>query len=397
MHEPEMTPFERQLAGRLRAHSAIEVPSSNALAHARQAMTTPRGSRFGGAWASLASPMRAAIVVALLGAAFVGAVLVGAQLLQNRPTVVLPEPSRPAPSELAVLPAGEDMRARWLANVGSIPGIGNGSGPVTLTIDPTGGVLSIANLAPGASFVSRVTTIGDRLHLQLISDGAGCIAGALGEYVQTQSNDGSQLTLALVADVCPTRSATVARTWDRTLVGSTTVGAGIVDAFDPPFAITLPNARYEARVLDDWIEIGDPVSGFSLMVFKNPQGFVDACSQDEVRYPYAPGAAAFVAYYRQNDAFTVVEATPLTIDGHSAIHLVTKVRVEGARCPGAELYALTPRACNCHFLGGDDSLYLVDVGPDTFLFQLSPTTDAATELPIINTIRIPYEPGAASP
>jgi hypothetical protein len=121
---------------------------------------------------------------------------------------------------------------------------------------------------------------------------------------------------------------------------------------------------------------------------------VDACSTDEVRYPYQPGAAAFVDYYRQNDAFTVVEATPLTIDGHNAIHLVTKIRVEGSRCPGSELYALTPKACSCHFFGGDDSLYLVDVGPDTVLFQLSPTTDSVAELPIINTIRIPYVPGA---
>ena len=49
-------------------------------------------------------------------------------------------------------------------------------------------------------------------------------------------------------------------------------------------------------------------------------------------------------------------------------------------------------SCDCHFFGGNDSLYLVDVGEDTFLFQLTGTTDVATEMEIINTIRIPYSP-----
>jgi hypothetical protein len=230
-----------------------------------------------------------------------------------------------------------------------------------------------------------------------VNDSGGCAAGAEGVFRLAQSSDRGRLTITTVSDACPTRSAALSRIWDRNLMGPTTVGAGIVDALDPTFAIRLPDARYEARTLDDFVEIADPHSAFSLIVFKNPQGFKDSCSSDQVRYPYKPGAAAFVDYYRQNDAFIVVDATPLKIDGHDATHLVTKIRVEGARCPGAELYAVTPKNCNCHFFGGDDSIYLVNVGTDTFFFQLSPTVDAAAEMPIISTIRIPYVQGEPSP
>jgi hypothetical protein len=397
MHDLEMTPFETRLAGRLRTHSLIDVRSPNALALARQAMATGRRTGFAAAWRSLASPVRAAVVVALLGSVVIGALIVGAQLLREQQAVVLPTPSR-LPTSVPVGPPGEDLRARWLAIVEELPALGTGSGPVTLTIDPTGSQLSLANLGPGASFLSRTALLasGD-LQLELAAAAGNCAVGAMGVYRLQFSTDGARLTMTALSDACANRGLALGRTWERTLVGPTTIGAGLVDSFDPMFAIRLPDGHYEARVLDDWIEIGDPATGFSLMVFKNPQGFADSCSDGEVRYPYSPGAAAFVAYYRQNDAFTVVEATPLTIDGHDAIHLVTRVRVDGARCPGADLYALTPQACDCHFFGGDDSLYLVDLGPDTFLFQLSPTVDSATELPIIRTIRIPYSPGEASP
>jgi len=399
MHDLDMTQFEERLESRLRLYAGIEVRPGSPRLIAREAMASRRRSGLAMAWVSLRPPVRLALVFALLGSLLVGGLLIGSRLLRPILTVTQPSPSFDVPSNAPLGgPAGEDIRSRWLANVGTIPGLGNGSGPVTLTIDPTGSVLALANLDPGASFTSRTSSVaGDELRIELVSDSGGCRAGAEGVYGLVQSTDGSRLTITAVSDACPTRSVALSRTWDRTLVGPTTVGAGIVDTFDPPFAIRLPDARYEARTLDDFIEIADPGSGFSLIVFKNPQGFADSCSTDEVRYPYTPGAGAFVDYYRQNDAFTVIEATPLQIDRHDAIHLVTKIRVEGARCPGADLYAVTPRNCNCHFYGGDDSIYLIDIGADTFFFQLSPTTDSAAEMPIINTIRIPYVPGEPSP
>ena len=165
---------------------------------------------------------------------------------------------------------------------------------------------------------------------------------------------------------------------------------------EPNFWIRLPDASYESRTLDDFIEVTDPAGG-GLVVMKNPQGFADSCSPNQVRYPYAPGAAAFVAYFRQNKAFIVSSATSLKIDGHDAIHLVLAARVKDAPCPGADLYAYTPKACDCHFFSGDDNLYLVDVGSDTFMFELPVTADPASDLPVIQSIRIPYSPGEPSP
>ena len=97
-----------------------------------------------------------------------------------------------------------------------------------------------------------------------------------------------------------------------------------------------------------------------------------AGSDEEVPRPYTPGAAAFVAYDGQNDAFTVVEATPLTIDGHDAIHLVPRSRWTA--------HVVHPRTSTprrqktaCATSSAASSLYPVDFGADTYLFQLSPT------------------------
>jgi hypothetical protein len=398
MREPEMTAFELQLAKRLRAHSAIEAPPVNALSLAREIMTTRRpGIR--NAWASLSMPLRIGIVAALIASLMVGALLVGIQLVRINPTVFLPDPSRPAvTANTDPVPVGfapEDLRARWLANVGEIPQLGNGAGPVTLTLDPAGALLSLANLATGMSFSSftQVLSSGD-LRLQLVEATATCPAGSEGVYRLDRSSSGGRLTLVAVRDDCTNRSLALSRTWDRTLTAPTTVGAGMVDSMDPNFAVTLPPAKYEARMLTDFIDIEATDRDFGMDVVKNPQGFADACNPDQVRYPYAPGAAAFVEYFRQNKAFIVVSTTPLKIDGHDAIHLVINRRVEGDRCPGSELYAFTPKACECHFFAGDDSFYLVDVGQDVFMFQLALKPDFSLDLPIIQSIRIPYVPGA---
>ena len=396
-------PFDDEslLEARLKAHAAVAVRPFDAMAITATAVArAPRRAAtlsWLGPWSgreSRSTAIRIALVGLLLVAAAAGAVLVGAALrdrepFPDRPALVLPSASPSA----AILSGPTDVaiRATWVANALPLPLLQNGAGPVSLTIDSAGGRLAVANFAPGAAFASAADEVAtDMIHVVLDRDSGGCRAGAEGVYRLALDSDGMLLTLSMVSDACHSRGQALARTWARSLNGSSSRGAGIVDTMGTAFGVKLPDDTYEARTLDGFIEIGGS-NGFSLMVFKNPQGFADSCSDQQVRYPYAPGAAAFVAYYRQNDAFTVVAATPITIDGHDAIHLVTKVNVVGARCPSAPLYALTPKDCNCHFFGSDDSLYLVDVGTDTFLFQLSPPTDTAAEMQIINSIRIPYE------
>jgi hypothetical protein len=304
------------------------------------------------------------------------------------PASVAPSGSGPAVGD--ALDAA--LRASWIAVAKTNDVLGNGSGPVSFTVDAAGTAIAAGNFGPGLSFPSTVAAIApDRFVVVLTVDVGGCHAFAQGVYRWSFSPDRSLLTLTAVSDDCAQRGAAFARTWARSLVGATTIGAGVVDTMDANFAITLPDDTYTARTLVDFIEIGGS-NGYSLMVFKNPQPFVDACSTDEQRVPYVPGAAAFVASFRSNDAFTVSAATPLKIDGHDAIHVVIGGKSNYARCPGAALYEYTPKACVCHFIvgpGGADSMYLVDVGADTFMFIVSPFGSAG-ELDAITSIRIPF-------
>jgi len=129
------------------------------------------------------------------------------------------------------------------------------------------------------------------------------------------------------------------------------------------------------------------------MVFKNPQPFVDACSTNEERVPYKPGADAFVATFRANDAFDVSATEELTVGGHRTVHVNIGGKANYARCPGEALYLYTPRECLCHFVVGQgeaDSTYLVEVGEDTFMFVVSPI-NSPNERAIIDSLRIPYD------
>ena len=73
--------------------------------------------------------------------------------------------------------------------------------------------------------------------------------------------------------------------------------------------------------------------------------------------------------------------------------MVIEGKADYARCPGQELYQYTPQACQCHFIVGQgdaDSMYLVEVDGDTFLFIVSPI-NSPNEREIIDSIRIPYQ------
>ena len=59
------------------------------------------------------------------------------------------------------------------------------------------------------------------------------------------SPDGLLLTLTPVIDPCISRGEALGRTWARSLVGTSTRGAGVVDTMVPTFAVTLPDDTYE--------------------------------------------------------------------------------------------------------------------------------------------------------
>ncbi len=67
----------------------------------------------------------------------------------------------------------------------------------------------------------------------------------------------------------------------------------------------------------------------------------------------------------------------------------------GAGAPCAEppdgLYLWTPKDCLCHFVGGHDSLYIVDLpNGDTLMFEVSPVDeDNPVERQVIDSLQIP--------
>jgi len=303
-----------------------------------------------------------------------------------------------APSTAPTAQAGggalaDTLRAEWISFTSENPILENGAGPVSLTIGPSGVDVIAANFGPGLEYPSTTTAIGaDQFEVALTRDGRNCRAGDRGTYRWSLSADRSQLTLTSVADSCPKRMTVLERTWARSLTGPTIVGSGVVDSLDPDFAITLPDDTYATRTLDDFVEIASQ-AGVALMVFKNPQPFVDACSTNQERVPYEPGADAFIATFRANDAFDVSPTEELTVGGHRTLHVNIGGKANYARCPGEALYLYTPRECLCHFVvgqGDTDSTYLIEVGEDTFMFVVSPI-NSPNERAIIDSIRIPFD------
>jgi hypothetical protein len=355
-----------------------------------------RRPRFGGSWRPT-TMQRLAIVAAVAAIA----VATGTFLVLQRPTTNVGPPPSPSTSPPASLtangggatPLDDVLRSTWLAFANESQVLGTGAGPVTLRVSSVGTSLEAANFGPGHGYASTAFQIEpNRIEVLLDRAGGDCAAGARGVYGWTLSEDRSMLTIYNVSDECANRSRVLQRVWARSLADASTVGAGVVTTIDPGFAVTLPDDAYEARTtLNDFVEIAGPNE--SLMVFKNPQPFVDACSTDEERVPYQPGAAAFIEAFRNNDAFDVGEATPLTIGGHDALRVTIGGKANYARCPDQELYEYTPKECGCHFVvgqGGADTMYLVDVGPDTFMFIVSPFGNPA-ERQIIDSIQIPFQ------
>ena len=406
--------FERLLEARLKAHAAGAIRAFDATAITATAVArAPRRAAarsWLGPWqgrGSRSAAMRIAVIGLLLVAAAVGAVLVGAVLRDRQPipdrlalvppsaspAPSVPPSASPAPSAPSGGPLDDALRATWLAFASEDPVLQTGAGPVSLSVSPIGTGIDAANFGPGHGYASLASNIGpDLIEVALDRAAGDCAAGARGVYRSLLSDDRSQLTLTVVSEDCSSRGLVFARRWVRSLATPGSVGAGIVTTLEPNFTIALPDDTYESRTtLPDFIEIAG-ING-SLLVFKNPQLFVDSCSTAEERVPYQPGAAAFVEAFRNNDAFDLGKATELKVGGHGAIQVTVRAKANYARCPGQELYEYTPKACQCHFVlgqGDAETIYLVDVDADTFLFSISPFSNEV-ERQIVDSIRIPAQ------
>jgi hypothetical protein len=249
--------------------------------------------------------------------------------------------------------------------------------PSTVTI--AADVLSLTSTAPGSNVVSDGRTL------------AGCATGDVGQFRASTSPDGMLLTLVPIHDACVARPVVLGRTWARSLTADSLGGPGIVNAFEPRFAVTLPAGPFSAARTSDAVEITAADGSVSLLAWKDPQGFKDPCDSGAGRYEIAPGADAFVAYFRQNPAFTVVSTEELEVDGHRAVRLVIDARTDHP-CPAGFSIQWQPRAetsdLSWHLLPGDrDSLYLVELPDVTAMFEVLPLQP--TERSIIDSITFP--------
>jgi hypothetical protein len=224
----------------------------------------------------------------------------------------------------------------------------------------------------------------------------GCAIGEVGTYRTRRSDDGLRLTLEVLADACPSRSAVLARTWTRTLGEPNGGGPGVIDAFDPMYTVELPAGSYSVdRSANDAITVIQTVPEFQFLAWKDPQGFNDPCDPvGKGRYPIARGADAFVAYFRLLAGFTVDSVSELQVDGHRAVRLVVHANVD-ASCPDGQLWEWQPKAeSNGRWFlrpGDTDKLVIVELADATVMFEVlgsqQPQEAEAQEAAVIGSIR----------
>ena len=203
-----------------------------------------------------------------------------------------------------------------------------------------------------------------------------CAAGDEGTYRVARSRDGLLLTLTVVADVCPSGQAVFARTWTRYLGRPNSGGLGVLDAFDPRFAVTLPKGSYVPDRAPGTIDIHQAAPEFEFVAWKDPQGFNDPCDPLGSGRRPINDAADFVAYFRHLPGFTVDAVADAQIDGHPATHLSLHANPD-ASCPAGWLVEFQPAAITggpyWYLRPGDsDSLFLVDLAGTTLMFEVLP-------------------------
>lgn len=364
MHDDNLTPLERTFARRLVDYTDIDIaaPVEDSLSTARRVMATPRRVGLAAAWASLRPSVRAAIMVAILGAALVSAALIGAEL-SERSLTALPSASGPLPTT----PSMPDWAAEvaWIADAHGIPGAAD---PLRLRLSAEAGAsLVVAWGTAETEAVASTVSSGPQGELSLVTPQAGgaCDVGSAGRYQVVE--DETLLRLVAIRDDCPTRQMFLARAWVRALDGTSHGGRGVIDRFQPGnwVFVSLPPGRYLASVGADAASLTDQGTDRTLIVVRNPIGLADPCSTNGGTKLDVPSTTAdFSAYLATLPGFTL-QSTPITIDRRPGLRL-TIPTTPTAGCASGRVAEWTPRnaATNTFWFitqGDTDRLYLTDV------------------------------------
>jgi hypothetical protein len=207
-----------------------------------------------------------------------------------------------------------------------------------------------------------------------------------------------QLALTATADACAGRKAILERTWTRAFTSGFVGGRAVAIDFDPMFMVTLPAGAYSVTVsgtdalMVEGLKDGDAPGAF--VATRNPAGYSDPCSETGgSKIPLAHTVDAFAAYIDSLPGFSV-QRSNVTIGGYPAVHLTVPTKIT-ADCPRADHrvieWSTSDPTFQVHWILGQgdatDSIYLVEVGSDLYLFQwLRPTVEEAVEMSVLSTI-----------
>lgn len=335
----------------------------------------------------------AVVALALVG----GAVLLVGNKGPAQPTVAptASPATTTAPSILARTPAA--LQSWWVANAPA----GSASAVLTLEIQPD--LVTVRDAGREAVVARAATATGGDLAIEAPDSNHGCQKGDVGHYgfafarPATDPGDGDlQLGLTATADACAARQAILERTWTRVFTNGFKGGRAVATDFDPMFMVTLPTGAYDVTVAGKDALMVESPTGAAPGIFvatRNPAGFSDPCSETGgEKVLLAHTADAFATYIDSLPGFTV-QRSDVTIDGRPAVHLSVPTTIT-ADCPRADHrvieWSTSDPAFSWHiFLGqGDsDSIYLVEVGGDLYLFQwLTPTLNADAEMQVLSTV-----------
>jgi hypothetical protein len=332
-------PFERRIAGAIDEIAAERQPHylDDIFRLTARSKQRPRW-QFPERWITV-NPfaLRAAIATVVV------VVVVGGFLAFNNPTgpgsTVAPTPS----PTFAFVTFPERTWGDWVAEVGdTIPDIGNHDNRIQLSMDWDGGLkLWVQTNAAGRQILqSRPRTAPDgELYIYAQPDAIGCDPGAEGRYSWVRSSDGMFLTLALISDDCPLRSATLARTWVHSLAVGNDGGLGVIYAVEPMVKVTLPTGRrYGGTVGEGWQDIGIDQGLKAFVVVRNPGGYGAPCSTgDTQKGDLAHTTDAFVSYVQALPGANVTTTTT-TVGGRSAVRLDVTIDAV-VDCPLGEIQA----------------------------------------------------------
>ena len=283
-----------------------------------------------------------AIRAIVVGALALGLPASGCSVAASHPAATDSAPAPSAgtiPSAPVLAPAARRLWGDWVADPGPL-GLRDEGSRIQLSINWDGGrdVAVQTNYQTGTRvFKSNVAAAPDG-QLRLVSQDTldGCTVGDVGTYSWNRSADGVFLTLTLVADGCPSRSTTVARTWVHTLSAVTDGGRGVLPVDN--LEVTLPNRRFGLGGADGAADLTtfDSSPFIEFLALTDPAQFGDPCSATDRKPVAGAGSVASVlAYVRGMPGFTFDVATA-SIGGNPATHLTGTPR-PGFSCAAGEI------------------------------------------------------------